>query len=170
MVKHNAWILHVPTNLHLLHKLHTTTWNVYRYFENKHFILWLLWEPTTMDKTWKHSGIILSIVPIQLRKKCFDPDTKFRKEGRINLLNTIEKTTNALDFDAITTMTMGDDEGAKNKEHVDDRISESNMKTSSKYTTNKNVSQLNVHIIWQCIEWKWTRVEHIHSRNNCWII
>ena len=43
----------------------------------------------------------------------------------------IEKTMKALDFDAITTMTMGDDEGAKNKEHVDDRILESDMKTSS---------------------------------------
>jgi hypothetical protein len=63
------------------------------------------------------------------------------------MLNTIEKTMNALNFDAITTMTMGDDKGAKNKEHADDRISKSDMKTSSKYTTNKNVSQLNVHII-----------------------
>jgi hypothetical protein len=54
---------------------------------------------------------------------------------------------NALHFDAITTMTMGDDEGAKNKEHADNCISESDMKMSSKYTTNKNVSQLNVHII-----------------------
>jgi hypothetical protein len=54
---------------------------------------------------------------------------------------------NALDFDAITTMTMGYDEGAKNKEYADYRISESDMKTNSKYTTNKNVSQLNVHII-----------------------
>jgi hypothetical protein len=54
---------------------------------------------------------------------------------------------NASDFDAIMTMTMGVDEGAKNKKHVDNRISESDMKTNSKYTTNKNVSQLNVHII-----------------------
>ena len=53
----------------------------------------------------------------------------------------------ALDFDAITTMTMRDDEGANRKEHVDDRISESDMKTSSKNTINKNVSQHNVHII-----------------------
>ena len=43
----------------------------------------------------------------------------------------------ALNFDAITTMTMGDDEGTKNKEHVDDCISESDMKTSSKNTINK---------------------------------
>jgi hypothetical protein len=54
---------------------------------------------------------------------------------------------NALDFDAITTMPMGDDEDAKNKEHADDCISESDMKTNSKYTINKNISQLNVHII-----------------------
>jgi hypothetical protein len=81
-------------------------------------------------------------------QKRFDPDTKFWKEEKINLLNTIEKTMNALDFDAITTMTMGYDEGAKNKEYADYRISESDMKTNSKYTTNKNVSQLNVHIIW----------------------
>ena len=53
----------------------------------------------------------------------------------------------ALDFDAIMTMRMGDDEGAQSKEHVDDRISESELKTSSKNTTNKNVSQHNVHII-----------------------
>jgi hypothetical protein len=41
---------------------------------------------------------------------------------------------NALDFDAITTMTMGDDEDAKNKEHADNRILESDMKTNLKYT------------------------------------
>jgi hypothetical protein len=40
------------------------------------------------------------------------------------MLNTIEQTVKALDFDAITTMTMEDDEGAKNKEHINDRISE----------------------------------------------
>jgi hypothetical protein len=54
---------------------------------------------------------------------------------------------NTLDFDVITTMTMGDDECTKNKEHPDNRISELDMKTNSKYTTNKNVNQLNVHII-----------------------
>ena len=70
-----------------------------------------------------------------------------RKEGKINLLNSIDKTMKALDFDAIMTITMRDDEGAKNKEHVDDRTSESDMKTSSKYITNKNVSQHNVHIL-----------------------
>ena len=53
----------------------------------------------------------------------------------------------ALNFDAITTMMMGDDEGTKNKEHVDDCISESDMNTGSKNTINKNVSQHNVHII-----------------------
>jgi hypothetical protein len=53
---------------------------------------------------------------------------------------------NALDFDAIRTMTMGDDEGAKNKEHADNRISESDLKMNSIYT-NKYISQLNVHII-----------------------
>ena len=59
----------------------------------------------------------------------------------------IEKTMKTLNFVTITIMTMRDDECAKNKEHADDRISESDMKTSSKYTTNKNISQLNVHII-----------------------
>jgi hypothetical protein len=54
---------------------------------------------------------------------------------------------NTLDFDAITTMTMGDDECAKNKKHADNRISESDMKMNAKYIINKNVSQLNVHII-----------------------
>ena len=90
----------------------------------------------------KKSDIILSIVFIQRRKKCFDPNTKFRKEGKINLLNTIEEIVKTLDFNK-----MEDDKGAKSKEHADDRISKSDMKTSSKYTTNKNVSQLNVHII-----------------------
>jgi hypothetical protein len=64
------------------------------------------------------------------------------KVGKRNMLNTIEETVKALDFD-----TMEDDEGAKNKEHADDRISESEMKTSSEKTTNKKVSQFNVHII-----------------------
>jgi hypothetical protein len=35
---------------------------------------------------------------------------------------------------------MEGDEGAKNKEDVDDRISESELKTGSKKTTKKNVS------------------------------
>jgi hypothetical protein len=64
------------------------------------------------------------------------------KEGKINFMSTVEETVKALDFDA-----MEDDEGAKSKEHVDDRISESDLKTSSKETTNKKVSQFNVHII-----------------------
>jgi hypothetical protein len=103
-------------------------------------------EPTTIDKLEgeRHNTIYRSHSTTQKR---FDPNTKFPKEGKINLLNTIEKTMNTLDFDAITTMTMGDDECAKNKEHADNRISESDMKTNSKYTTNKNVSQLNVYII-----------------------
>ena len=42
---------------------------------------------------------------------------------------------------------MEDDEGAKNKEHAVDRISESEMKTSSKKTTNKKVNKFNVYII-----------------------
>ena len=88
---------------------------------------------------------MLSILLIQLRKKCFDPDTKLRNE-KFFLLNMIEKTMKTLDFDAITTMMMGDDRCAKNKEHADDHILESDMKTSSKITTNKNVSKLNVHI------------------------
>jgi hypothetical protein len=57
------------------------------------------------------------------------------KEGKRNMLNTIVETVKALDFDM-----MEGDEGA----HADDRISESEMKTSSKKTTNKKVSQLNV--------------------------
>ena len=59
----------------------------------------------------------------------------------------IEETMKTLDFDAITTMMVGDDTGAKDKKHADDRILESDMKTSSKNTINKNVSKLNVHII-----------------------
>ena len=64
------------------------------------------------------------------------------KEGKRNLLSTVEETVKTLDFDA-----MEDDEGAKSKEDVDDRISESELKTGSKKTTNKKVSQFNVHII-----------------------
>ena len=64
------------------------------------------------------------------------------KEAKRKVLSTVEETVKALDFDA-----MEDDEGAKSKEHVDDRISEAELKTSSKKTTNKKVSQFNVHII-----------------------
>ena len=64
------------------------------------------------------------------------------KEGKMKVLNTVEETVKALDFHA-----MEDDEDAKSKEHVDHRISESELKTSSKKTTNKKVSQFNVHII-----------------------
>jgi hypothetical protein len=77
IVKYNAWILHVPTNLHPLHKLHTTTWKVHKHFENKHFVLWLPWEPTTIDKfegEW-HNTIYCSH---STTKKYFDLDTKFR--------------------------------------------------------------------------------------------
>ena len=77
----------------------------------------------------------------------FDPNIKFRKEGKINLLNTIEKTINALDFDAITIMTMGDNEGAKNKKHVDNRILESDMKTNSKYTKKCKLAQRSYNLI-----------------------
>jgi hypothetical protein len=58
------------------------------------------------------------------------------------LLSTVEETVKTLDFD-----TMEDDEGAKSKENVDDRISEFELKTGSKKTTNKKVIQFNVHII-----------------------
>jgi hypothetical protein len=64
------------------------------------------------------------------------------KEEKINLLSTVEETVKTLDFNA-----MEDDKGAKNKEDADDRISESELKTGSKNTTNKKVSQFNVHII-----------------------
>jgi hypothetical protein len=64
------------------------------------------------------------------------------KEGKINLLSTVEKTVKTLDFNA-----MEDDEGTKSKEDVDDHISEAESKTDSKKTTNIKVSQFNVHII-----------------------
>ena len=51
-----------------------------------------------------------------------------------------------LGFDTITTMAMDDDEDAKSKKHADNRISESEMKTSSQKKTRK-VNQLNVYII-----------------------
>lgn len=69
------------------------------------------------------------------------------KEKKMNLMNTIGETVKALDFDTITTMAMEDNEGAKSKQNADDRISESEMKTSSKKTGNTKVSQLNVYII-----------------------
>jgi hypothetical protein len=58
------------------------------------------------------------------------------------LLSTVEETVKTLDFDA-----MEDDEGAKSKEDVDDRISKSELKTGSKKMTNKKVSQFNINII-----------------------
>ena len=64
-------------------------------------------------------------------------------EGKWNLLSTVEETVKTLDFDAIEG-----DEGARSKEDVDDRISESELKTGSKKTTNEKVSQFNIHIIW----------------------
>jgi hypothetical protein len=76
----------------------------------------------------------------EVQTECEKEECKQRRE--INLLSTVEKTVKVLDFDAIE-----DDEGAKNKEHVDDRISESELKTSSKKTTNKKISQFNIHII-----------------------
>ena len=69
------------------------------------------------------------------------------KEGKKNLLSTIEETMKTLDFDTITTMAMEGDEGAKSKEHADDCISESKIKTTSKNRRNKKVSHLNFHII-----------------------
>src|ERR1700738_5120399 len=60
------------------------------------------------------------------------------KEGKRNLLSTVEETMKTLDFDA-----MEDDKGAKTKEDVDDRISESELTTGSKKTTNRYVSQFN---------------------------
>jgi hypothetical protein len=62
------------------------------------------------------------------------------KEGKMNLLNTIEETAKALDFDM-----MEGDEAANNEELGDD-VSKSKMNKSSKKTTNKNVSHFNVHI------------------------
>jgi hypothetical protein len=59
------------------------------------------------------------------------------KEGKINMLDTIEQTVNALDFYIITTIAIEDDEGAKNKDHVDDHISELKMMKSYKKITNK---------------------------------
>jgi hypothetical protein len=58
------------------------------------------------------------------------------------MLNTIEEIVKTMVFN-----TMEDDKGAKSKEHADDRISESEMKTRLKNTTNKIISKLNVHII-----------------------
>jgi hypothetical protein len=42
---------------------------------------------------------------------------------------------------------MHDNGGAKNKEHIDDHISQSKIKKNLKKTTIKKVSQLNVHVI-----------------------
>lgn len=45
-----------------------------------------------------------------------------------------------LGFDTITTMAMDDDEDAKSKKHADNRISESEMKTSSQKKNQKGKS------------------------------
>jgi hypothetical protein len=47
-----------------------------------------------------------------------------KKERKRNMLNTIEQTMKSLNSNTITTMTMDDNEGAKNKEHIDDHISQ----------------------------------------------
>ena len=52
-----------------------------------------------------------------------------------------------LAFDTISTTTTKDVKSTKNKEHPNDYISESEMKTSLKNITNKKVSQLYFHII-----------------------
>ena len=59
------------------------------------------------------------------------------KESKINMLNTIVETVKTLDFDMVEG-----DEGA----HADDRISESDMRTTSRKTTNKKVSDLPLNI------------------------
>jgi hypothetical protein len=46
------------------------------------------------------------------------------------MLNTIEDFVKTLDFDTISTMAIKEDESAKNKEHIDNRISELKMKKS----------------------------------------
>jgi hypothetical protein len=68
---------------------------------------------------------------LSIRKK------NINKEEKINLLNTIEEIVKAPDFD-----TMKNDEGAKNKEHADDHISESEMKMRP-----KNIAQRSYNLL-----------------------
>jgi hypothetical protein len=69
------------------------------------------------------------------------------KGGENIILNIIEQTVKALDFNTITTMAMEDDEGAKRNERINDHISKYQIKKSSENTTKRKVSQLNVYII-----------------------
>ena len=68
-------------------------------------------------------------------------------EGKKYMLNMIEEIVKTLNFDTISTMMMKGNEGAKSKEHANDCISKSEMKTNSDYTINKMISYLNLHII-----------------------
>ena len=76
---------------------------------------------------------------LSMRKKNANKGEKKR------ILNTIEETIKKLDFDTISMATEVD-EGANNAEHADDCISESEMKTSSENTTNKEVRLPNMHM------------------------
>ena len=55
------------------------------------------------------------------------------RERKNIILSTIQGIVKPLDFNTISTMVMEDDEGAKSKEHANDYISESEMKTSAKH-------------------------------------
>jgi hypothetical protein len=50
-------------------------------------------------------------------------EKKCKKRRKRNMLNTIEQTVKILNFNTIMTIAMDDDEGTKNKKHIDDHIS-----------------------------------------------
>ena len=66
------------------------------------------------------------------KKKRFSVNVENKNARRKNniILNTIEEIVKTLDFDTISTMATKDEENANRKEHSDDYISESEMKTS----------------------------------------
>jgi hypothetical protein len=64
-------------------------------------------------------------------------EKKCKKRKKRNMLNTIEQTVKTLNFNTITKIVMDDDEGTKNKKHIDDHISQSKMKNNLKIQQTK---------------------------------
>ena len=66
------------------------------------------------------------------KKKRFRVNVENKNARRKNniILSTIEEIVKTLDFDTISTMATKDEEDANSKEHSDDCLSESEMKTS----------------------------------------
>lgn len=91
IIKHDSRILHITSNLHTLHQLHSTTWEIHRHLEDaKHFDFQLIEKRlpwTNLNPKWSFNVKILSMVPIPLRMKCHEPCTKLRQLGNSNSRN-----------------------------------------------------------------------------------